>query len=98
MSSRKEQASQTKEKAQRHIVLITKVVVMSREETKRNRKAAHIETDVRNAKLRKHKQQQPEKTGRLEEMLGGQISKTQDELQWIVAQRLLSALTIPGFK
>ncbi len=22
---------------------------------------------------------------------------TQDELQWIVAQRLLSALTIPGF-
>ena len=27
-----------------------------------------------------------------------QISKTQDELQWIVAQRLLSALTIPGFK
>ena len=23
--------------------------------------------------------------------------KTQDELQWIVAQRLLSALTIPGF-
>jgi acyl CoA:acetate/3-ketoacid CoA transferase beta subunit len=31
--------------------------------------------------------------------LGGeQINKTQDELQWIVAQRLLSALTIPGFK
>ena len=29
---------------------------------------------------------------------GEQISKTQDELQWIVAQRLLSALTIPGFK
>ena len=27
-----------------------------------------------------------------------QISKTQDEPQWIVAQRLLSALTIPGFK
>ena len=27
-----------------------------------------------------------------------QISNTQDELQWIVAQRLLSALTIPGFK
>ena len=26
-----------------------------------------------------------------------QIKKTQDELQWIVAQRLLSALTIPGF-
>ena len=24
--------------------------------------------------------------------------KTQDEPQWIVAQRLLSALTIPGFK
>jgi hypothetical protein len=24
--------------------------------------------------------------------------KTQDESQWIVAQRLLSALTIPGFK
>ena len=23
--------------------------------------------------------------------------ETQDELQWIVAQRLLSALTIPGF-
>ena len=29
---------------------------------------------------------------------GEQISKKQDELQWIVAQRLLSALTIPGFK
>ncbi len=28
---------------------------------------------------------------------GKQIKKTQDELQWIVAQRLLSALTIPGF-
>jgi Flp pilus assembly protein TadB len=27
-----------------------------------------------------------------------QIKKTQDELQWIVAQRLLSALTIPGFR
>ena len=27
-----------------------------------------------------------------------QIRKTQDEPQWIVAQRLLSALTIPGFK
>ena len=26
-----------------------------------------------------------------------QIKKTQDEPQWIVAQRLLSALTIPGF-
>ena len=26
-----------------------------------------------------------------------QIRKTQDEPQWIVAQRLLSALTIPGF-
>ena len=26
-----------------------------------------------------------------------QTQKTQDELQWIVAQRLLSALTIPGF-
>ena len=26
-----------------------------------------------------------------------QIKLTQDELQWIVAQRLLSALTIPGF-
>ena len=26
-----------------------------------------------------------------------QTRKTQDELQWIVAQRLLSALTIPGF-
>ena len=26
-----------------------------------------------------------------------QIKKTQHELQWIVAQRLLSALTIPGF-
>ena len=26
-----------------------------------------------------------------------QIKKTQDELQWIVAQGLLSALTIPGF-
>ena len=33
-------------------------------------------------------------------LLGGgceQIRKTQDEPQWIVAQRLLSALTIPGF-
>ena len=28
---------------------------------------------------------------------GIQIRKTQDEPQWIVAQRLLSALTIPGF-
>ena len=28
---------------------------------------------------------------------GEQTRKTQDELQWIVAQRLLSALTIPGF-
>ena len=28
---------------------------------------------------------------------GKQIRKTQDEPQWIVAQRLLSALTIPGF-
>ena len=27
-----------------------------------------------------------------------QIEKTQAEPQWIVAQRLLSALTIPGFK
>ena len=27
-----------------------------------------------------------------------QIEQTQDEPQWIVAQRLLSALTIPGFK
>ena len=27
-----------------------------------------------------------------------QIRKTQDEPQWIVAQRLLSALTVPGFK
>ena len=26
-----------------------------------------------------------------------QIKQTQDEPQWIVAQRLLSALTIPGF-
>ena len=26
-----------------------------------------------------------------------QIKKTQDEHQWIVAQRLLSTLTIPGF-
>ncbi len=24
--------------------------------------------------------------------------KTQDESQWIVSQRILSALTIPGFK
>ena len=29
---------------------------------------------------------------------GEQIRKTQDEPQWIVAQGLLSALTIPGFK
>ena len=29
---------------------------------------------------------------------GPQIEQTQDEPQWIVAQRLLSALTIPGFK
>ena len=28
---------------------------------------------------------------------GEQIRTTWDELQWIVAQRLLSALTIPGF-
>ena len=28
---------------------------------------------------------------------GEHTRKTQDELQWIVAQRLLSALTIPGF-
>ena len=28
---------------------------------------------------------------------GEQIRKTQDEPQWIVAQGLLSALTIPGF-
>ena len=28
---------------------------------------------------------------------GGRIRETQDELQWIVAQGLLSALTIPGF-
>ena len=28
---------------------------------------------------------------------GKQIRKTQAEPQWIVAQRLLSALTIPGF-
>ena len=28
---------------------------------------------------------------------GKQIRKTQDEPQWIVAQRLLSALTIPRF-
>ena len=28
---------------------------------------------------------------------GKQIRKAQDESQWIVAQRLLSALTIPGF-
>ena len=27
-----------------------------------------------------------------------QIDKTQGKLQWIVAQRLLSALTIPGFR
>ena len=27
-----------------------------------------------------------------------QIEHTQDEPQWIVAQRLLSALTIPGLK
>ena len=32
------------------------------------------------------------------ECKGEQTRKTQDELQWIVAQRLLSALTIPGFK
>ena len=31
------------------------------------------------------------------EMVGEQIRKTQAEPQWIVAQRLLSALTIPGF-
>ena len=30
--------------------------------------------------------------------LYAQIEQTQDEPQWIVAQRLLSALTIPGFK
>ena len=28
----------------------------------------------------------------------GANQKTQDEPQWIVAQRLLSALTIPGFQ
>ena len=30
--------------------------------------------------------------------IAAQIKKTQDELQWIVAQRLLSALTTPGFR
>ena len=38
-------------------------------------------------------QKQKAPTGRREE----QTQKTQDELQWIVAQRLLSTLTIPGF-
>ena len=28
----------------------------------------------------------------------GQIEQAQDEPQWIVTQRLLSALTIPGFR
>ena len=35
--------------------------------------------------------------GRERERESEQIRKTQDEPQWIVAQRLLSALTIPGF-
>jgi hypothetical protein len=37
---------------------------------------------------------------REKEMKRGRMTdhKTQDEPQWIVAQRLLSALTIPGFK
>ena len=37
-----------------------------------------------------------EKNKKVREKLKEQIKKTQDELQWIVAQRLLSALTIPG--
>ena len=35
--------------------------------------------------------------GRKMESKGEQTAETQDELQWIVAQRLLSTLTIPGF-
>ena len=51
----------------------------------------------------KEEEEEEEEEGRTIPLLttkrkrGKQIKKTQDELQWIVAQRLLSALTIPGF-
>ena len=70
---------------------------MSREsEAQRKEKVNKPEITMRGEK--RLEAERPHAPMSFKEIEGEQTRKTQGELQWIVAQRLLSALTIPGFK
>ena len=56
-----------------------------------------VEFELSLSPARTHKKNTPVSFIRNCEKVCEQIRKTQAEPQWIVAQRLLSALTIPGF-